>query len=101
MGNDMTFHPQQPKKFNRIHWIMKQTGWTPKPWYWKLGTVVDWKDKGEGINRYCKNVSKSHVDRIFTDVFGYSSFIDPKGSGKAVIKSERNAAHDGRIVELP
>lgn len=95
------FYPNKPTKAHRIHRIMQLTGWKPKPFYWQDKTVCDYKDRGEGINRHCKDIRKSTVDKAFTKVFGYSSFVDPSGTGKAVIKSEKNWAHDGRIVELP
>ena len=97
----MTFYPDHPHKQHRIHRIMELTGWKPKFMYWQDKTVCDYKDSGEGINRYCKDIRKSTVDKAFTKVFGYSSFLDPSGTGKAVIKSEENWAKDGRIVELP
>ncbi len=54
------------------------------------------------LNAYCTDISKDRVARTFEDVFGYSLTVDPTTyHGKAVRKSERNAAHDGLIVECP
>lgn len=97
----MSFYPDTPKKQHRIHRIQQLTGWEPKPFYWQDKTFCNYTDKGEGINRYCRDIRKSTVDKAFTKVFGYSSFADPGGTGKAVIKSEKNWSKDGRIVELP
>jgi len=54
------------------------------------------------INEHCNNVKKDHVDSVFTDVFGYSSFVDPTTHyGCCVIKSTQQAIHNGRIIECP
>lgn len=97
----MMFYPNKPKHYNRITWVMGRLNVEPDLFYWQAGTYLDFKDIGKGINRNVRDVSKSNVDRIFTEVFGYSSFLDPNGTGEAVIKSEINASHSGRIVELP
>jgi RimK-like ATP-grasp domain len=54
------------------------------------------------LNAACTDISKVQVDKIHLDVFGYNTFIDPaKYSGKAVMKSDTNALHDGKIIECP
>lgn len=54
------------------------------------------------VNLKCTDISKSRVDKVFSEVFGYSSVVDPKlFKGKMVKKSEINASHDGIIVEGP
>ncbi len=54
------------------------------------------------VNGRCTDISKSHVDRIFQQVFGYSTKIDPtRFQGQAVIKSEENFAGGGAFVECP
>jgi len=54
------------------------------------------------INLEVADVSKSNVDKVFRDVFGYSTLIDPFQSfGFAIRKSERQAAHDATIIPLP
>jgi hypothetical protein len=54
------------------------------------------------INAGCSDISKKRVEAIFTEVFGYSSLVDPTSfCGTAVRKSDLNAQHDGSIVELP
>lgn len=97
----MSFYPDKPTRYHRISKIMKLTGWKPKTIYWQDRTVCDYKDRGPGINRQCRDIRKSTVDLCFTQAFGYSSFVDPSGRGRAVVKSEKNYVHDGRVVELP
>ena len=54
------------------------------------------------LNGACTDVSKSHVADVFESVFGYPLAIDPTcWCGAAAQKSERNGAHDGRIVQCP
>lgn len=54
------------------------------------------------FNFACTDVSKSHVARIFEQVFGYPLTIDPTSwRGPAVEKGEDNGAHDGRLVDCP
>lgn len=97
----MNFYPKKPTKINRITWVVERLGEIDRLFYWLPGTKLSFEDKGEGINRNFKDSSKSNVEKHFKKVFGYGTFIDPKGTGKAVIKSEINARHDGRIVKLP
>ncbi len=54
------------------------------------------------FNFGCTDVSKSRVAAVFEAVFGYPLAVDPRvWTGPAVEKSERNGAHDGRIVQCP
>ncbi|MFM9985561.1 MAG: hypothetical protein ACKVOK_10045 [Flavobacteriales bacterium] len=54
------------------------------------------------LNAACTDISKVHVDKIHLDIFGYNTFIDPSNySGKAVMKSDTNALHDGKIIDCP
>lgn len=54
------------------------------------------------FNFDCGDVSKSHVARVFEEVFGYPLALDPReGFGPCVEKGESNGAHDGRIVQRP
>lgn len=53
-------------------------------------------------NFACADVSKSHVARVFEQVFGYALTVDPTTwTGLAVEKGEDNGAHDGRLVQCP
>ena len=54
------------------------------------------------INSNSNDISKVYVDRLFKEVFGYSTIIDPLTySGKIVRKSDLNAKHDGTILDGP
>ena len=56
----------------------------------------------EAINGRCRDISKSHVARVFETVFGVPLALDPAATtGLAVEKSETNSLHDGRIVTCP
>mgnify|MGYP006241904073 FL=1 len=53
------------------------------------------------INKNCTDISKSNVDRVFLEIFGYSLNLDPKNyHGSILEKSEQNAKHDGKIINL-
>jgi hypothetical protein len=54
------------------------------------------------INDTHFDCKKSNVAMCFEKCFGYSLSFDPRQSiGRCVMKSERNATHDGRIIECP
>jgi hypothetical protein len=54
------------------------------------------------INADCHDLRKSHVNRVFGEVFGYPLGVDPTTYRGAIVeKSEANAAHDGRILDGP
>lgn len=55
------------------------------------------------LNYGCKDISKSFVDNVFKQVFGYQTKIDEPTlfEGKLVKKNEINAKHDGQIIEGP
>lgn len=56
----------------------------------------------EVLNANCHDISKSHVDKIFQEVFGYSSIVNPLiFRGKIVRKSNMNGTHDGKIMDYP
>jgi hypothetical protein len=54
------------------------------------------------MNGACRDVSKSHVARVFERVSGRALLVDPESfHGPMAVKSETNGAHDGRVVEGP
>ncbi len=54
------------------------------------------------INGDCVDISKSHVEHVFEQVFGYPLAVDPlTHTGKMVVKSEINGVHDGKIIQGP
>jgi hypothetical protein len=118
----MLFHPHMPKSFSKITQICRRLniaiGEYPcdrnlEPFdlaiHWDYNTVCPPDETLSRIHRSLRvinlgvvDVSKSFVDTIFTQVFGYSSLIDPfQQFGFAIRKSEKQAAHDASIVPLP
>lgn len=60
------------------------------------------QDALPSINKNCRDISKSHVARIFEDIFGYNLAVDPQSyDGLMAVKSEINGAHDGHIIQGP
>ncbi len=54
------------------------------------------------LNVGCKDISKANVEKVFKEVFGYGTFVDPsKFNGYAVRKSNDNAMHDGKSIKCP
>jgi hypothetical protein len=54
------------------------------------------------VNYNCTDISKTNVQHLFAEVFGYALSVDPMTyEGAAVEKSNVNATHDGRIVSCP
>jgi hypothetical protein len=54
------------------------------------------------VNGRCTDISKSHVDRVFEQVFGYGTRLDPtRFQGRAVMKPELNAQQGGVFVQCP
>ena len=54
------------------------------------------------INRFCDNTLKTRVERRFVESFGISTFVDPLTHvGRAVRKSNKNATHDGKVIDCP
>lgn len=54
------------------------------------------------FNARCTDISKSHVAKVFAEVFGYPLLLDPQRSvGEIVQKAEKNGVHNGRVVQAP
>lgn len=54
------------------------------------------------FNFECRDISKSYVATLFEEVFGYDLSVDPENyTGPMVVKSEKNGAHDGAIINGP
>lgn len=65
-------------------------------------TLEEINKKTRVINFNCRDISKVKVDKVFHEVFGYSSLVDPlTHQGTCVRKSNINAKHDGKIIECP
>lgn len=54
------------------------------------------------LNLKCTDISKVKVDEVHQTIFNYNTFVNPAThQGKAVLKSDENAMHDGKIIECP
>lgn len=54
------------------------------------------------FNFACTDISKSHVARVFEEVFGYPFTVDPtRERGEIIEKPEKNGVHGGQIVMAP
>lgn len=54
------------------------------------------------VNARCTDIRKSRVGQVFRSVFGYGLEIDPLAyEGTVLRKSERNGAHDARLLQGP
>lgn len=69
---------------------------------WDDATFVEEGTVRSLINAKCLDISKSHVERVQKEVFGYSLAVDPLTyQGRLVIKSDTNGVHDGKEVDGP
>jgi O-antigen/teichoic acid export membrane protein len=60
------------------------------------------KKKHTVINGNVTDISKERVEKIFTEVFGYSMEVDPRThTGPYVQKSNQNTTHDGKVFTEP
>ncbi|WP_178139426.1 hypothetical protein [Rhodothermus profundi] len=109
------FYPNRLAKFYTIYKIITLLGFRivyelDKAYdlvvKWKDATYTDplpasLRDKPV-INADCIDISKAYISKIFFDVFGYSISVDPlRYKGMMVVKSNKNFAHDGRIIKGP
>lgn len=114
----LLIYPSPLKAYHKLHDIIRINGYDltldPKDNFdiainWNFETKFDndqiIKQIAEShpvINLNVTDVSKSHVEEIFSRVFGYDSFIDPRHlKGACVRKSEKQAAHNGQIIQCP
>lgn len=53
------------------------------------------------LNEYFHS-DKGSIEQVHQDVFGYSAGIDPLSfKGDGVVKSRKNAVHDGKVIAFP
>lgn len=75
--HDITIRPEHPllHELARDHWV---------------------------VNLHCRDISKRHVEAVFSQVFGYSSLVDPTTyEGLCVCKNDSNAIADKELVRCP
>lgn len=112
------FYPQFPSKTTILHKVFTALHYniTNNPnkghcltIYWDDTTfrkpnslILELGKTNRVVNLNCMDISKSHVDKIFAQTFGYSCLVDCQTySGPIVKKNEINAFHDGVIVQGP
>ena len=75
--------------------------------FWEDATHRNFQPPGQlhnhsFLNARLTDISKEAVERLHVKVFGYGTFVDPQTHrGQAVMKSDENATHDGRIIQCP
>ena len=107
-------HPMRPKPYSVLYKLCTLAGyWITTDLERECDAVFRWDDvtwsqlepfekQEAAINWRCTDVSKNHVSRVFADVFGYDLLVDPTTYvGRVVKKSDRNATHDGEVIECP
>jgi hypothetical protein len=78
-----------------------------RPYRHRIGCIrhddSTWDDAARDcLNGRCTDISKSHVDAVFGQVFGYDTKIDPVlFEGRAVMKPELNYSGGGIFVTCP
>lgn len=110
------FYPQRPSKHSTIYKIVKMLNCEIINNLQKqCDLIVAWEDitfrnlsllppesNTRIVNEWCNDISKDKVNNEFSNIFNYSTFIDPViFIGKCVKKSNLNAKHDGKIIECP
>lgn len=70
--------------------------------YSRAARQLNADQRSRALNDRVEDISKTHVARVFKNVFGYALDVDPLTyHGPAVCKSDANGTHDGKIVECP
>ena len=111
------FYPEFPSRKTIIYKILNQLHYNKtNNLNHKYQLALSWEDttykavgqpkigvgRGKQINFECCDISKTYVDKIFSEVFKYSTVLNPLShKGKCVKKSNLNARHDGQIIDCP
>ena len=111
----MAFYPEKPRPWYFIWPVMHASGVKLISDVGSADIVFQFDDSTESyheppsikpgarlVNFKCNDISKSRVAEAFKRAAGYSLSVDPETyKGPMVEKSEKNACHDGRIIEGP
>lgn len=111
----IAFYPEKPRPWYFIWPVMHASGAKLISDISKADIVFQFDDSTESdhtppptkegarlVNFACNDISKSKVAEAFERAAGYSLAVDPMTySGRMVEKSEKNACHDGRVIEGP
>lgn len=117
-ANTILFYPRLPDKGSVIYKIVKILGCRMTNDARKEHQLaVHWEDvtvrnpslvlnelnrTNPVININCRDISKTHVNDVFRQTFGYDLFIDPLTfKGRGLMKSETNGLHSGVETEFP
>ena len=108
------FHPMRPEPNMSIAYVMRRLGvrihFGPSETgfniAWDTGTWFSPKAVRElpasALNARCLDISKTTVDRIWSEVCGYTIGVDPLTTvGPLVTKPDENGRRGGRVVEGP
>ncbi len=110
-----SFYPMRPGPNASISYVMRRLGvrigrapdaaaaltiaWDTGTWF--SARAIDRLPAG-ALNGRCIDISKSTVDRIWTEVSGYSLTVDPlTTTGPLVVKPDKNGVRGGRVVDGP
>lgn len=112
------FYPDKPEKWHALYTIIPMLGYkiTSDPDI-KADTAIAFEDitfrkedaifahlreKYKVVNIDCGDISKEKVERVFKEVFGYESNVNPKTyTGRYIKKSNLNGKHDGKVYDSP
>jgi hypothetical protein len=111
IGKTAFFHPEQPNKRAALRNALIFMGYKIGAG-WKTNAInFAWHDETEkelsganikAFNLECTNISKSYLDKIHVEVFGYGLNLNPETfTGRILEKSELNGKHDAQIVKAP
>jgi len=112
------FYPEAPKTYHSLYKICNYLGWdiltdphkhADIRMYFEDttfrepdATLKELHEKYPVLNYNSRDISKQHVDEVFSEVFGYNMTLDPRThEGPCVRKSNMNAVHDGTILQCP
>jgi O-antigen/teichoic acid export membrane protein len=112
------FYPEAPKTYHTLYKICNYLGWdittNPKKhadiriffedttFRKANATLRELHKKYPVLNIDCEDISKKHVEEIFSEVFKYQMSVDPRThQGTCVRKSNINAVHDGTVRTCP
>jgi hypothetical protein len=64
--------------------------------------IIDLSGRVRVVNLECRDISKSHIGRVFDRVFGYNLTVDPfTHEGPCARKNDLNATKSGEVIECP
>ena len=112
------FYPDKPEKWHALYTILPMLGYKiTSDANAKADIVIAFEDitfrkedptlarlqkEHRVVNIGCSDISKEKVERVFKEVFGYESNINPKTyAGRYIRKSNLNGKHDGKIYDSP